>query len=41
MYLHIGGDTVVPTGSILAIFDLDNASYSHRTRAYLRRAEEE
>ena len=41
MYLHVGGDTVVPTGSILAIFDLDNTSCSHRTRAYLRRAQEE
>ena len=41
MYLHVGGDTVVLTGSILAICDLDNASFSHRTREYLRRAEQE
>ena len=41
MYLHLGGDTVVLTGNILAICDLDNASFSRHTRAYLRRAEQE
>ena len=40
MYLHVGGDTVVSTGSILAICDLDNASSSHITRAFLRTAQE-
>ena len=41
MYLHLGGDTVVLIRSILAICDLDNASYSRHTRDYLRRAEQE
>lgn len=39
MYLHLGKDVVVAKASILAIFDLDNASYSHITRDYLARAE--
>ena len=41
MYLHIGADTVVPREEILGIFDLDNVSWSHITRAALRRAEQE
>lgn len=41
MYLHVGGDTVVPTAEIVGIFDLDNASWSHITRDFLRRAEQE
>ena len=39
MYLHVGADTVIPLEDILGIFDLDNASWSHITRAALRRAE--
>ncbi|MBR6209351.1 MAG: DUF370 domain-containing protein [Oscillospiraceae bacterium] len=41
MYLHVGADTVIPLEDILGIFDLDNASWSHITRAALRRAEQE
>lgn len=41
MYLHLGQSVVVPAGEILGIFDLDNASWSHRTRAFLERAEKE
>ena len=41
MYLHAGGDTVIPLREILGIFDLDNVSWSHITRAALRRAEQE
>ena len=41
MYLHLGGDTVVATGDILGIFDLDNASWSKHTRAFLRRVQQE
>lgn len=40
MYLHLGQSVIIPTRDILAIFDLDNASYSHLTRDFLRRAEE-
>ncbi len=41
MYLHLGQSVVVPAGDILGVFDLDNASWSHRTRAFLERAERE
>ncbi len=41
MYLHLGQSVVVPAGDILGVFDLDNASWAHRTRAFLERAEKE
>ena len=40
LYLHLGQSIIIPTRDILGIFDLDNASYSHITRAFLRDAEE-
>lgn len=40
LYLHLGQSVVIPTVDILGIFDLDNTSYSHRTRDFLREAEE-
>lgn len=40
MYLSIGGDMAVREQNILGIFDLDNTSYSYRTRKFLRQAEE-
>ncbi|MBR4232480.1 MAG: DUF370 domain-containing protein [Oscillospiraceae bacterium] len=39
MYLHLGQGTVVPFSSIIGVFDLDNASSSHITRAFLGTAE--
>ena len=39
MYLHIGKGTVIPTESIVAVFDLDITSQSHLTRQFLKRAE--
>lgn len=39
MYLHIGKNVVVTKESIIAVFDLDNSSQSHITRAYLTAAE--
>ena len=41
MYLHLGKGTVVKQADIIAVCDLDNASYSHITRNYLARAEQE
>ena len=41
MYLFLGQNVVVPKKSVIGVFDLDNASYSHITREYLRRAEEQ
>ena len=39
MYLHLGKGTVVASGSIIGIFDLDITSQSHLTRKYLAAAE--
>ena len=41
MYLHLGGEVAVRTADIVAVCDLDNASTSHLTRAFLRRAEKD
>ena len=40
-YLHLGGDVAVRSADVVAVCDLDNASTSHLTRAFLRRAEKE
>lgn len=39
MYLHLGKNVVVEKKDVVAICDLDNASYSHITRAFLSAAE--
>ncbi len=39
MYLHLGKNVVVAQADIVAVCDLDNASHSHITRAYLSAAE--
>lgn len=39
MYLHLGQNVVVPVSSIIGIFDLDNTTGSHLTRAFLANAE--
>lgn len=41
MYLHLGQSVVVPFRDVIGIFDLDNTTSSHRTRAFLTRAERE
>ena len=41
MYLHLGSNVSVPLDDIIGIFDLDNASTSRITRAFLKAAEEE
>lgn len=41
MYLHIGNHYYVRKKDIVAIFDMDNATYSHRTRETLNRGERE
>lgn len=41
MYLYLGGGAVVPSGEIVGIFDLDNATCSVHTRNMLSRAERE
>lgn len=39
MYLHLGKNVVVEKREIISVCDLDNASYSHITRAFLSTAE--
>ncbi len=41
MYLHLGQSVMVPHREILAIFDLDNASWAYKTREFLEQAERE
>ena len=40
MYLHIGSETIVSEQDMIGIFDLDNTSWSARTRTFLARAEQ-
>lgn len=40
MYLSIGNDFAVRDRSIIGIFDLDNTSYSFKTREFLKKSEE-
>ena len=41
MYLYLGQGVMMPQEDIVGIFDLDNTTWSHRTRKLLDRAEEE
>ena len=41
MYLHLGQESSIRTADVVGIFDLDNASTSKETRAFLARAQKE
>ena len=41
MYLFLGGDTVVPEKSVVAVLDLDNTTVAKSTREFLARAQRE
>ena len=41
MYLHLGQNVMIPHNAIIGIFDLDNTTWSFRTRRFLERAERE
>lgn len=41
MYLYIGSETVVKTGEIVGVFDMDNTTISKHTRDYLAKAQRE
>ncbi len=41
MFLHIGGDFVIPVKNIIAIFDIESTTVSKDTREFLAIAEEE
>ena len=40
MYLHLGQDTVVRTGDVVGIFDLENSSVSKITKEFLAKSEQ-
>lgn len=39
MYLNIGRNILLPTRDILGVFELDNTTWSWRTREFLERAQ--
>ena len=41
MFLHIGGDVVVPIKNVIAIMDIDTTTISKDTKEFLKVAEEE
>lgn len=41
MFLHIGGDVVIPLKNIIAILDIETTTISKDTKEFLRIAEEE
>ena len=41
MYLHLGQNVMVPGDAVIGIFDLDNTTWSFRTRRFVERAEQE
>lgn len=41
MYLHLGQNVMVRTKDVIGVFDLDNTTWSFRTRRLLERAEKE
>ena len=41
MYLHLGQNVMVPEAAVIGIFDLDDTTWSFRTRRFLERAEQE
>lgn len=38
-YVYLGGEAALEEDRIVGLFDLDNTSWSHLTRAFLARAE--
>lgn len=41
MYLHLGQNVMVRNRDVIGIFDLDNTTWSFRTRRFLEQAERE
>lgn len=41
MYLHLGQNVMIRKQDVIGIFDLDNTTWSFRTRRFLDRAERE
>lgn len=41
MFLHIGGDVVIPMNDVIGILDIETTTLSNDTREFLKIAEEE
>ena len=41
MFIHLGGDVVVPIKDIIAIMDIESTTNSHNTKEFLKTAEDE
>lgn len=41
MYIHLGGDTVINSKSVIGVFDMDTSTVNKATRDYLSKAEKE
>ncbi len=41
MFLHIGGDVVIPMRNVIAILDIESTTLSKDTKEFLKIAEEE
>lgn len=41
MFLHIGGDVVIPMRNVIAILDIETTTLSRDTKEFLKIAEEE
>lgn len=41
MFIHLGGDVVVPLKDIIAIMDIESSSISQNTKEFLQTAEDE
>lgn len=41
MFLHIGGDVVIPIRNVIAILDIESTTISKDTKEFLKIAEEE
>lgn len=41
MYLHLGQNVMLRSRDVIGVFDLDNTTWSFRTRRFLERAEQE
>ena len=41
MFIHLGGDTVIPSKDIIAIIDLETSNTSNKTKEFMQTAEEE
>ena len=41
MYLHLGQNVMIRNQDVIGVFDMDNTTWSFRTRRFLERAEQE